>query len=156
MITLGMDGVKDAFGIFREILLPEYRKQAEKKAKLDNLMLQAQIQHLNAQVLTEKAKADHEKATSEVDQAQAELLIAQSKKTQAESYLLNAQAEKTLAEVEKEKQSIITERIKLATQIIDQIAPNMAGPEKINYIMRLMPVINGLIESNVTRKIVEK
>ena len=153
MINLNIDGVKDTIEVFREILLPNYRKQAERKAVLDNLTLQAQIQHLNAQALAEKAKADREKAATELDHAQTELLISQAKKTEAEAQLLLAQAEKTLAEAEKERETLKLERIKLATQIVEKYASNLTGPEKVNQIMRLLPDINRLLESKVMESV---
>ncbi len=149
MFNLGMEGVKDAFEVFREILLPAYRKQAERKATLENSVRQAQIQYLNAQTLAENAKAAREKAAAEIDRAQAELLIAQAKKTEADAKLSLAQAEKLFAEAERERENMRIERIKLATEIIEKYNPNLSDAEKMNFVLRLLPDINGILESDL-------
>jgi hypothetical protein len=153
MISVGLEGVKDAFDVFRELIVPAFRKQAARKVSLDNSVTEAQIQYLNAQTMAEKAKGDRDRAGVELDHAQVELLLAQATRTEAEAEFLRAQAAKTLADADVEREKMDLERIKVATQIVEDYAPALAGPEKIAIIMRLLPEINQLLESEVTQRI---
>jgi len=149
MININMEGVKDAVDTVKEIVIPWQKEQAERKTKLENALRQAEIQRLNAQTLAEQAKVEQEKSTLEINQAQGELILAQAKKTEAEAKLILAQAEKTFAEAEKERENMKLERIKLAERIVEKYNPNISGPEKISYIIRLLPDIDRLLSSGV-------
>lgn len=149
MITISMEGVKDAIDTVREVVIPWQRKYVQRKANLENALRQAEIQRLNAQTLAEKAKADREAAAKELDRAQSELVLSQAKKTEAEARLILAQAEKAFAEAEKERESMRLERINLAMKIVEKYNSRMSGAEKINAIIRLLPDIDRLASSNV-------
>ncbi len=147
MITVNMEGVKDAVDTVKEVVIPWQKEQAERRAKLENTLRQAEIQRLNAQTLAERAKLDKEKAGEEVDRAQAELILAQARKTEAEAKLILGQAEKAFADAERERELMRLERIKLAEKIVEKYSPNLTGAEKINYIIRLLPELDRLLSS---------
>jgi hypothetical protein len=149
MITVSMEGVKDAVEIIKEIVVPSQRKYSERKANLENILRQAEIQKLNAQTLAEKAKTDRENALQELDKAQATLILSQVKKTEAEAKLILAQAEKAFAEAEKERESIRLERINLAAKIVEKYNPTISGADKINAIIKLLPDLERLMSSKI-------
>lgn len=149
MINVSMDGVKEAIEAVKDIIAPAQRKEAERKVRLENTLRQAEIHKLNAETLAAKAKTDRENAAAAIDHAQAELLLAQAKKTEAEAELIRAQAVKTLAEAEKEREAIRLERIKLAMEIIEKYNPNSEGPQKINFVIRLLPDLDQLMSSDL-------
>ena len=149
MITLNMEGVKDAVDTVKEVVIPWQKEQAERKAKLENILRQAEIQRLNAQTLAEQAKIEKEKAAAELDRAQSELILAQARKTEADAKLVLGQAEKAFAEAEKERESMRLGRIMLAERMVEKYNPNLSGAEKINYIIRLLPEIERLLTSGV-------
>ncbi len=149
MITVSMEGVKDAVDTVKEVVVPWQKEQAERKAKLENIFRQAEIQRLNAQTLAEKAKIEKERAAAELDRAQAELISAQAGKTEAEARLVLGQAEIAFAEAEKERENMRLGRIKLAERIVETYNPSLDGAEKINYIIRLLPEIDQMLSSGV-------
>lgn len=149
MINVSFEGVKDAVDIVKEMVIPWQKEQAERKAKLENAIRQAEIQRLNVQALAEQAKVGREKAAAELDHAQVELTIAQAKKAEAEARLIIAQAEKTIAEAEKVREELQLARITLATQIVEKYNPNVTGAEKINFIIRLLSDIEHLLSGSV-------
>lgn len=149
MISINMEGVKDAIDTLKELIIPWQRKNAERKANLDIALRQTEIQKLNVQTLAEQAKIKREQAAIELDRAQAELILSQVKKAEAEAKLILAQAEKTFAEAEKERENLRLERINLAMQIIEKYNPELGGPQKINFVIRLLPDLERLISSNI-------
>lgn len=149
MITVSMEGVKDAVDTVKEVVIPWQKEQAERKAKLENILRQAEIQRLNAQTLAEQAKIEREKAAVEIDRAQAELVLAQAKKTEAEARLVLGQAEKAFTEAEKEREIMRLGRITLAERMVEKYNPNLSGAEKINYIIRLLPELERLLSSGI-------
>lgn len=144
-----VDGLKDAFDITRELLIPYQREEAKRRVKLENALRQAEIQRLNAEILSEKARTQREIAAAENDRATAELTLAKAKQAEADARLTEAQAEKTFVEAEKERESMRIERIKLAEQLVQKYNPEITGPEKINYILRLLPDIDKLLSGGL-------
>jgi len=149
MISVSMEGVKDAVDILREIIIPWQKEQAKRRVKLENAARQAEIKRLNAQALAEQAKVEREKAAAELDRAQAELVLAQAKKIEAEAQLVLAQAEKEFAEAEKEREALRLERINLAIRIVERYNPNVSGAEKIDFIIKLLPDIERLLSGGI-------
>ena len=149
MINVSMEGVKDAVDVLAEFIIPWQRKYAERKVKLENALRQAEVQRLNALTLAEKAKAEREQAAAEVDRAQSELLLSQAKKTEAEAKLILAQAEKIAAEANREQEAIRLEKIKLAMEIIEKYNPHVSNVEKVDYVIRLLHVLDRLLSSQV-------
>ena len=123
MINLSVEGISEAAETLREIIIPWRRKNAQQKAKFDNLMRQAEIQRLNAETILSRAKAERERISSEIDIKQADLLSSQSRKTEAEAELILAQAEKVRVEAEKERAILRQSQIALALKIIEHYAP---------------------------------
>lgn len=155
MINVSLEGINDAAETLTDLIIPWRRKNIERKAKLENVLKQAEIQQINSEILMSQAKTDRERAAAAIDSSQAELIIAQAKKTEAESLLIKAQAEKTLAEAEKEKAELKFAQIELAMKIIDKYALGLSEIQKIEYVTRLLPVIDQLAFSDVLLKLVE-
>lgn len=149
MITISLEGVNDAVDTVKEIIIPWRRKNAEKKAKLENALRQAEIQRLHGECLITKARAERELSAAKMDNAQAKLNLSQVKKTEAEAKLLLAQAEKTLVEVERERAFLRQSQIELALQIVDRYAPKLTSLEKMDYVIRLLPIIDQLTSGHI-------
>ena len=149
MITVSMDGVKGAVDTVREIIIPWRRQNAARIAKLENALREAEIQRINAETLIAKARADREHAASNLDRSQGELNLSQAKKAEAESALILAQVEKTKTEAEKERAILRQSQIGLAIQIVEKYASNLDEAQKMDYIIRLLQVLNRLLSSDV-------
>ena len=144
-----MEGIKDAVDTVKEIVVPWRRKNAERKAKLENALRQAEIQRLNAETLTAQVKAERERASAELDRTQAELFLSQAKKTEAEATLVLAQAKKTMAEAERERTALRQTKIELAMRIVERYASSLSGTQKLDYVIRLLPVLDRVISSEI-------
>lgn len=144
-----MDGVKDAVETVKEIVVPWRRKNAERIASLENTLRQVEIQRINAETLIAKVKADRERVATELDKIQGELTLSQAKKTEAEAALILVQAEKMRVEIEKERASLRQAQIELAMQIIERFSPLTDGVQKMDYVIRLLPVLDRLLSSEI-------
>jgi len=144
MITISMEGVNDAFETIKDTVVPWRRKNAERKAKLENALRQAEIQRLNGESLIAQAKAERERSASILDSTQAELTRSQARKTEAEAKLILAQADKTMAEAERERASLRQSQIELALSIIDKYASSLNFIQKMEYVIRLLPILDQL------------
>jgi hypothetical protein len=149
MIDISLEGVKDAVDSVKEIVIPWRRNNAKKKAKLDNSLQQAEIQRINAETLITKAKAERENAGTDIDRGQASLILSQVRKTEAEAALILAQREKVIAEADKERAELRQSQIELVFSIIDRYAPNLNGNQKVDYVTKLLPVLDTLLSSEV-------
>jgi hypothetical protein len=96
-----------------------------------------------------KAKAERERAAALLDEPQAQLILAQATKTAAEARLMLAQAAKVRAEAEREHAQLRQQQIVLAQQIVEQYAPNLDGPQKMDAVVRLLPVLQRLLLSDI-------
>jgi predicted type IV restriction endonuclease len=150
MITLSLEGAQDALDVLRELIVPWRRKNAEQKAKLEIALKQAEIQRMNGEILLAQAKANREKASATLDDAQAKLLIAQADKVEAEARLILAQAHKAHIEAEQSKIALLRLQIDLALQIVERYAAGLEDRQKMEYVIRLLPVLDKLafIEDN--------
>jgi uncharacterized membrane protein YqiK len=144
-----MEGVKEAVETVKEMVVPWQRKNSQRKANLENVLRQAEIQKLNAETLIAQAKADRERAGAQMDQTQAELALAQVKKTEAEANLILAQTEKAKAEAEKEWATLRQSQIELALQIVERYAPGLHETQKMDYVIKLLQILNRLLSSRL-------
>lgn len=149
MISLSIEGISDAVETLREVISPWRRENARRKADLENAMRQAEIQRLNADVLLTRARAEREKAAASLDSAQATLLLSQARKLEAEAQQAYAEAEKIRAGVERERLALLQSKIELATRIVERYLPNANGSQKIGYIVRLLPILDKLISTDI-------
>ena len=142
MISVNMEGVKDAVETLKDMIIPFYRNNAQRKLRLENAQRQAEIHKTNAEALLVKVKAERERAASEIDRNQAELILAQAKKTEAEAELILAQAEKERTQLENERALFRQAQLGLAVHIIERYNPNINEEQKLSYIHKLLPVLD--------------
>lgn len=152
MINVSMDGVKDAVDALKEIVTPWRRKNAERMAKLDSVLRQTEIERANADTLIIAAKIAREQASLIKDKNEAELILSQAKKTEAEAALLFAQTEKVLAEADKERTAIKHLQIELAMKIIEKYSPNIEPTKKMDYVIKLIPILDHLTSNKIELK----
>jgi len=149
MITVGMDGVKDAVEVLQEIVTPWRRKNAETKAKLDVDFRQAEIKRVKAETLITNAKVARERVGISKDKSESELILSQAKKTEAEATLLLAQAQQILAEIDKERALMKIQQMELAMKLIDKYAPQLEDAKKMESVAKLLPILEQFISSNL-------
>ena len=135
MISVSMDGVKDALDALKEIIIPWRRQNSERIAKLDSVLRQTEIERANAETLMTTAKIAREQFSLSKDKSEAELILSQAKKTEAEAALLLAQTEKVLAEADRERTAIKHLQIELAMKIIEKYSPNIEPTKKMDYVI---------------------
>jgi len=84
MFSLNVNGNDEFAKLLGELFSSSKRLEAVRKKKLENVQLQAEIQHTNAQTNSEIVAIN-------VETAKSELLHAQAEKTEAEAYRINSQ-----------------------------------------------------------------
>jgi hypothetical protein len=149
MISLSMTGIKDAFETFNELIVPWRREHAKRKANLENALRQAEIQRLNTETQLSLARAQRERAATQTDSDQAELALSQARKNEAEAKLLLAKADKIAAEAEKERAELRRSQIELAIGLIDKYAPEFSGIQKMEAVIKLLPIMDQLTSSDI-------
>lgn len=135
MISVRLDGVKDAVETVKDLIVPWRRKNAERKANLDNAYRQAEIQRINAENLIAQAQA---KKT----EAEAVLTLAQAERAKAE-------AEKAKAEAERELVEIRQSQMELAIKIVDRYAQNASGELKMLFVKELLQIIDRVASDTI-------
>lgn len=137
MISVRLDGVKDAVETVKDLIVPWRRKNAERKANLDNAYRQAEIQRINAENLIAQAQAKKTEA-----EAEAVLTLAQAERAKAE-------AEKAKAEAERELVEIRQSQMELAIKIVDRYAQNASGELKMLFVKELLQIIDRVASDTI-------
>lgn len=132
MISISLDGLKEALEAFQEIIIPAKKKSAERRVKFENALKQAEIQKINAEILATEAKL---KINLESGSAQADLARAQAQKARAEASLLEAN-------LEKERHAMRLLYMDVAMQIVDRYSsPELSEVEKLNYVFSVFEIL---------------
>ena len=128
-IDVSLNGAAEAIEAIKDFIVPWRRHHHERLARLAEDEKQAEIETKRAEVLSIRATADRERE---------------------EAKIKRAEAEKLLAEAEKLRQEIHFERVRLALEVIKQIAPDMPDEMKITYVVKLLEPLKLLTESPLT------
>lgn len=149
MVSISIEGISEAAVTLRDVIVPWRRKNAQRKSNLDIAKAQAEIKQLNGEALLAQVRAERERAASELDATQKELILSQARKTNAEAELILAQAKLAQVAVMKELASFRQSLIDLAGEIIVKYASNLSETQKMDYVIRMLPILERLLVSSI-------
>lgn len=130
-VTIGITGAVEATQLIQENLIVWKKQHAQAMAKLLETDKMIEIEIKRAEVLQTRASASKERA--EADRIRAEI------------NLLNEQVEKMRLENEKLRIEVKKEKIDLAIDILKKLYPNLDEQNRIDYLMKLLPIIDTLV-----------
>ena len=119
----------------KESIVPWRKQHAEELARLAETEKAARIESIKAEILERRARAQK-------DRAEAERLSAEAAKQREEVRRLRLENERTCLELHREK-------VQLALDILDRIAPNLAEVDRAAYLVKLLPPVEILTSSEL-------
>lgn len=134
-VTIGITGAVEATQLIQENLIVWKKQHAQAMAKLLETEKMIEIENKRAEVLQIRALASKERAEAD--------------KIRAEINLLNEQVEKMRLENEKLRIEVKKEKINLAIDILKKLYPNIDEQNRIEYLMKLLPIIDTLVGSEL-------
>jgi tetratricopeptide (TPR) repeat protein len=134
-ISVNLEGAAEALQQIKDSVVPWRRKHSEKMAILLEREKQAEIGARKAEILEKRALAAK-------GQAEAKKITAEAAKQHAETEKLRLENEILRLELHRAK-------IQLALDVLAQVAPNLSEPEKIAYVVRLLPPLDILVSSEL-------
>ena len=105
-------------------------------------MARLEEQEKQAIIETQKAEILEKRANAAKSRAEAENLAGESQKQRLE-------VERMQLENEKLRIGIRRAKVQLALDILNQVAPNLAETERIDYLTRLLPALESIITSDL-------
>ena len=127
-ISVSLEGASEAIGLLREVISPWRREHAKKLAQLKEKELQIALELKKAEVLEKRAK---------------------SAKERMEVQKLREEAERLQLENERLRIEIQREKVQLAIDILAQLAPDLSETERVEYLVRLLPVLDRVVSSEL-------
>jgi len=134
-INVGINGAVEATQLIQETVIPWKREHAQAMAKLLETEKMVEIEKKKAEVLQVRALATKER--TEADRLRAEIVL------QLE------QAEKLRLENERLRLEIKRAKLELAFEILNKLYPSLDEKDKVDYLMKLLPIIDTLAASNL-------
>lgn len=127
-ISVNLGGADGAIAAIKNLVIPWRRTHQAEMARLEEQKAQAEIEATKATALETRARAEKERQ---------------------EAKLTMAEAAKVLAETEKIHQDTQLERVRVALEIIKQMAPNMTEEQKFAYVAQLMEPLKVIADSSL-------
>lgn len=125
-ITVNVDGVAEAIKLIQEMTLPWKRQHAETMDRLAEQEKQVEIQSKRAEILQGRQHAEKERM---------------------EVAKLREETERLRLENEKLRLELHHAKIRLALDILNEVAPRLSETERADYLIRLLPPLDVLIVS---------
>jgi uncharacterized protein with HEPN domain len=134
-ITFGITGALEATQLIQENLIVWKRQHAQTMAKLLETEKTMEIEIKRAEILQTRASASKERAETD--------------KIRVEISLQNEQVEKLRLENEKMRTEVKREKFNLAIEILKKLHPNLDEQKRIEYFIKLLPIIDTLALSEL-------
>jgi len=134
-VSISLGGATEAIDLLRRILVPWQREHYREIAHLEEREKQVEIELKKAEILERRARAAKERR-------EAEKLLAEATKQRQEAERLRLENSQLRLTLEREK-------IRLAIEMVKEIAPNLPEEEKLGYIIKILSAINALVELNI-------
>ncbi len=134
-IQLTLEGATEALKLIREMVTPWRNKHAQTIAYLQEQQLKEEIAFKRAEVIEMHARA--KRGGKEAQKFEAEASV-----QRAESLKMQLEYEKVHLEVQRQ-------RIQLALDVIQSIAPNMSEAERIHHVVQLFPSLETITNSKL-------
>jgi hypothetical protein len=115
--------------------VPWRRRHTEKIAHLEEKKKQAEIGSIKADILEKRARAARDNAEAE--------------KTAAEAARQREETEKLRLDNEKLQLELIASKFQLALDLLSQISPSLPDTEKTAFVVKLLPVLDTLVFSEL-------
>jgi hypothetical protein len=135
---ISLEGATDAIELIMSVVVPWRYKHAQAMAKLAESEKQVQIEKARAEIL-----ASRKQLAQGIEKEKAELELV---KQRTEIERIEIENEKLRLELHREK-------IQLALDVLDRINPDLAGAEKIDYVMRILKPLEVIVSSDLKPKL---
>src|SRR5258708_12655706 len=136
--NVDINGTEKAVEILRELIEPWRRDHARQLAELQILEKKIAVERAEADLKRSRVTAEAEERKSKLN-----LEIRQLQATITQMELIN----------EHHRVAIQKEKLELAIQIVEQVAPNLPEQEKLAYVMRILEPLDTLIYSPLQLKL---
>jgi amino acid adenylation domain-containing protein len=134
-IGVDLNGAPEAIQLIRDTIVPWRRRHTEKIAHLEEKKKQAEIGSIKADILEKRARAARDNAEAE--------------KTAAEAARQREETEKLRLDNEKLQLELIASKFQLALDLLSQISPSLPDTEKTAFVVKLLPVLDTLVFSEL-------
>lgn len=134
-ININFQGATDAVRYIEEVVVPWRRKHIEKLAQIETLEKFAEVENKKAEALEKQYRAIK--------------TLEEANKLKAETEHHKAETERLSIENEMLRVSLDKERLNLAFEILDRVSQNISDQDKMSYVIRLLPTLKILSESNI-------
>jgi len=134
-IGVSLEGVSETFLAVTDLIIPWKRKHAEKMAEYARRVKQYEI---------EQKRIELQEANLQITKSQQDI-----EKTSVEISKMEAEAEKIRIENEKGKIELERAKIQLALDVLEKIAPNLPEQDKLSALMKLLPLLETVIASDI-------
>lgn len=145
-IEVNLTGVAEVMDILDKRFTPWKQKHAQQMARYEELKIRTEIENKQCELLQKQIAAQNAQLLQAKQVEQAKLEIAEKRMELEERRL--ALEEKRLA-LEEKRLELHRGRIQLALDILSEIEPNLNETDRIEYVMRLLPHLETITESNL-------